>query len=618
MTLGITAQDIIIDETTGLQQPSDIDPTGNTNATLLYLLTLGTALEVASQVDFVHATASAGETITAVVLAQNSDGDPFSTTDGVNSQIQTVDGNYVWLFQDSTDPNVVIGVIGTSDPTDEPDEGGSLAFSFGLDPTSATNGDLYLVQYVPLLHPDAGDPDDQIDLTDIVFASVTGTSVVNFSQLGDAPSGHNNWYILDADTASTQQILVTAHDNGVQTEVNVSTQGLGVASQDIRFGRDLQIDLITGGTQSAGKDFTDTPTAPDYGTHIENVSSAGFSVSQSTPTNSVADIEIHAYNNNDNAEGAGLPGDDNDAEIEITGVTFKLNGVDTTAAALGITVDLSGTGLILQDVGEGVTVDFTTAGGVGGTFDRFFIKNIDTEHDFFDVKEVHYGGEVTNAGNEEVGSFINFDDDGPTIDAIGTPPELTVDETNLAGDDSADFSTFFSSDAGADGDAISYALGISAITNDSGLTDTLTGEAVLLSVNLSGDVEGRTAGTDDLVFTVSVDAAGVVSLDQARAIIHADATDANDSRTLAAADLITLTATITDGDGDQATATHNIGQNLNFEDDGPTIDAIGTPPELTVDETNLAGDDSADFSTFFSSDAGADGDAISYALGISA
>lgn len=33
MALEIEAQDIIIDETTGLQQPSDIDPTGNTNAT---------------------------------------------------------------------------------------------------------------------------------------------------------------------------------------------------------------------------------------------------------------------------------------------------------------------------------------------------------------------------------------------------------------------------------------------------------------------------------------------------------------------------------------------------------------------------------------------------------
>ncbi|WP_414815505.1 DUF5801 repeats-in-toxin domain-containing protein [Rhizobium sp. IY2] len=623
MALDITTQDIIIDETAGLTD-DDISPSAPPhvgNTTLQYLLGLDAAgglasPEVAYQSNFVVASASAGETITSVVLTQNSSGTPFSTTVGVNSGIRTVDGNYVWLFQDPTHPNVVIGVIGTANPLAEPAETGPLAFSLALISTSATNADLYTVQYVPLLHTDATNPDDRIDLTNKVFASVTGTSVVNFSQLDDAPSGHNNWYILDADAASPQKILVTAHDAGVQAEVNVSTQGFGVASQDVRFGRELQIDLITGGTQSAGKDFTDTPTAPDYGSHLENVSSAGFTISQSTPTDSLADIEIHAYNNNDNVEGAAFPGDDNDTEINITGVTFKLNGVATTAAALGITVNLTGNGLILENVGEGVTIDFTTAGGAGGTFDRFTIANIDTEHDFFDVKEVHYGGEVSNAYNEEVGSFINFDDDGPTMTATGVPPELTVDETNLAGNDSADFSTFFTSNAGADGDDITYALGINQVTNVSGLTDTETGQSVLLFIE-GGNVVGRAgSAAGAIVFTVSVSAAGVVTLDQARAVVHADATNPDDSRTLAAADLVTLTATITDGDGDQATATHNIGQNFNFEDDGPTITATGVPPELTVDETNLAGNDSADFSTFFTSNAGADGDDITYALGI--
>ncbi|KZS53211.1 hypothetical protein CO653_12080 [Rhizobium anhuiense] len=615
MALDITTQDIIIDETAGLTD-DDISPSAPPhvgNTTLQYLLGLDAAgglasPEVAYQSNFVVASASAGETITSVVLTQNSSGTPFSTTVGVNSGIRTVDGNYVWLFQDPTHPNVVIGVIGTANPLAEPAETGPLAFSLALISTSATNADLYTVQYVPLLHTDATNPDDRIDLTNKVFASVTGTSVVNFSQLDDAPSGHNNWYILDADAASPQKILVTAHDAGVQAEVNVSTQGFGVASQDVRFGRELQIDLITGGTQSAGKDFTDTPTAPDYGSHLENVSSAGFTISQSTPTDSLADIEIHAYNNNDNVEGAAFPGDDNDTEINITGVTFKLNGVATTAAALGITVNLTGNGLILENVGEGVTIDFTTAGGAGGTFDRFTIANIDTEHDFFDVKEVHYGGEVSNAYNEEVGSFINFDDDGPTITATGVPPELTVDETNLAGNDSADFSTFFTSNAGADSDDITYALGINQVTNVSGLTDTETGQSVLLFIE-GGNVVGRAgSAAGAIVFTVSVSAAGVVTLDQARAVVHADATNPDDSRTLAAADLVTLTATITDGDGDQATATHNIGQNFNFEDDGPTITVPfdGNPAITGIQHETLANVLNASASGAFGYNIGAD------------
>ncbi|MBX5145129.1 DUF5801 repeats-in-toxin domain-containing protein [Rhizobium lentis] len=627
MALDITTQDLIIDETVGLND-DDVSPAAppHNNATVQYLLGLDaagglTSPEVAHQSNFVVASASAGETISAVVLTQNASGTPYSITDGVNSGIRTVDGKYVWLFQDATHANVVIGVIGTSDPLAEPAETGPLAFSLALLSTSATNADLYTVQYVPLLHPDANNADDRIDLTNKVFASVTATSVVNFSQLDDAPSGHNNWYILNADAASPQKILVTAHDNGVQAEVNVSTQGLGVASQDVRFGRELQIDLITGGTQSAGKDFTNTPTAPDYGSHIENVFSAGFSVSQSTPTGTVADIEIHAYNNDDNVEGAAFPTDDNDTEINITGVTFKLNGVTKTAAELGITVNLAGTGLILENVGEGVTVDFTTAGGAGGTFDRFTIKNIDTEKDFFDVKEVHFSGAVGNAYNEEVGSFINFDDDGPSITATGTPPQLTVDETVLATNASADFSTFFTSNAGADGGAataITYALGISQAGSASGLTDTATGQSVLLYLE-GGNVVGRAgSAAGAIVFTVSVSAAGVVTLDQQRAIVHADAGNPDDSRTLAAANLVTLTATITDGDGDHAPATHNIGQNLNFEDDGPTITAAGTAPQVTVDETVLTTNATGDFATSFTSNAGADGAATTtYALGVS-
>src|SRR5215217_6632457 len=156
MALDIVTQDSIIDETTGLQDNdvnSSVPP--HNNATVQYLLSRDiagglTSPEVAFQANFVQASASAGETITSVVLTQNSSGTPFSTTVGVNSGIRTVDGNYVWLFQDS-DPshtNVVIGIIGTTDSAVEPAEDGPLAFSFALINTSNTTADLYTVRYV--------------------------------------------------------------------------------------------------------------------------------------------------------------------------------------------------------------------------------------------------------------------------------------------------------------------------------------------------------------------------------------------------------------------------------------------------------------------------------------
>ncbi|TPJ36041.1 DUF5801 repeats-in-toxin domain-containing protein [Mesorhizobium sp. B2-6-5] len=643
--LDITAQDIIVDETTGLQQPSEIDPTGNSNPTLVYLLSRDGAgglasPQVAFQSDFVMASASAGETINSVILTQNNSGTPFSTNVGVNSGIQTVDGNYVWLFQDPTHANVVIGVIGTSSQTIAPAADGSLAFSFGLSATSTTHADLYLVEYVPLLHPDTSNPDDRIDLNGKVFASVSGSTVVNFSQLGDAPPGHNKWYILDADAASPQKILVTAHDNGVQAEVNISTQGLGVSSQDVRFGRELQIDLINGGTQSAGKNFTNSPLAPDYGSHIETVISAGFSVSQSTPTNTKSDIEIHTYNNNDNAEGAALPGDDNDAEINISAVTFKLNGVATTAAALGITVDDSGPGLILHDVGEGVTVDFTA----DATFDRFTIKNVDTQKDYFDVKEVHFGGQSTNAYTEQVGSFINFDDDGPAASLTEETATLLHDETSgvdLNSDDqplgslpaafvalgsaigwasSASAVVTPNSNFGADAPGTeTLSLGVSGPNADSGF-DSLDGHNILLNVE-NGLVIGRvdvsndgSVAGDPVALAISIGQNGILSIAQYLAIAHSNPGDADDVQTMLDSALVAKLHAV-DGDGDSSDTSTAIGDKVQIRDDGPSITADGTKATITVDESNL-GDNSGDFSAAFHSNAGADGGDISYALGI--
>ena len=74
------------------------------------------------------------------------------------------------------------------------------------------------------------------------------------------------------------------------------------------------------------------------------------------------------------------------------------------------------------------------------------------------------------------------------------------------------------------------------------------------------------------MFTVSVDASGNVTLDQLRAVVH-PTDDPDESKTLSAANLVVLTATATDKDGDSASTPLNIGQQLVFKDDGPSITA---------------------------------------------
>ncbi|MBZ9910040.1 DUF5801 domain-containing protein, partial [Mesorhizobium sp. BR115XR7A] len=161
--------------------------------------------------------------------------------------------------------------------------------------------------------------------------------------------------------------------------------------------------------------------------------------------------------------------------------------------------------------------------------------------------------------------------------------------------------------------AVTYALAVTA--GSTGLIDTATNQEVVLSVTAGGVVEGRTSGTSDLVFTVSVDASGNVTLDQIRALVHSNPNDPNDNATLSADNLVKLTATVTDKDGDHQSATLNIGQNLNFHDDGPSISTTGTEPTLTVDESSL-GSNAADFAAVFTPHAGADGGAMSYTLDI--
>jgi hypothetical protein len=651
MALDITTQDIIIDETTGLQK-DDVNPSvppHDANATLTYLLTLDdpgglTSPEVAFQEDFVVASASAGESITSVVLAQNSSGTPFSTTVGVNSGIQTVDGDYVWLFQDPNNANVVIGVIGTSDPLAEPSESGPLAFSIGLDSTSNTNADLYTVQYVPLLHPDDTDPDDRIDLTDKVFASVTGTSEVSFAG-GDAASGNHDFYLINSTDDASKQLLVIGLNGGT---ANVSEQGFGINNQSINPNETLQVDFVTGGNLAAG-DAAEI----QYGSHIETITQAGFTINQITPSSpdKRVDIQISAFNNTGNEQGTDFFDGTATSAVNITSLelsgasgfasTIVANGTYATASG-NVTVSGLGTGVVtVTGLDNVTTVDVTTS----SPMDRLQVKGVDS-NEGLDITEFHFTSQTTNAHNEEVGSFINFDDDGPTVTAEGTVPTLTTDDTDIPDTDSADFSTVFSAVFGTDGfkdsddndiedaDAVTYALNVKSDAVDSGLDDTLSGDNILLRLNASGEVEGYLENdTTTVAFLISVDAnSGEVTLTQNRSIVHNDPADPEESgasaAALAAADLVTLTATATDGDGDTDEATADIGDAFTFEDDGPTVTAEGTVPTLTTDDTDIPDTDTADFSTIFSAVFGTDGfkdsddndvqdaDAVTYALDV--
>ena len=592
MALDITAQDLIVDETTGLQD----DDSSVSNSTVTYLLGLDgsgglTSPQVAYQTNFVTASASAGETISSVVLSQDADGTPFSTSVGVNSGIQTVDGNYVWLFQDATHSNVVIGVIGTDDPTIAPAANGPLAFSFALVSTSSTTSDLYTVQYVPLLHPDGTNPDDTIDLADKVFASVSATTTASFLGSNAAP-GNNDFYLINSTTSPANQLLVIGLNGGT---ANVSTQGFGVDNQSINPGETLQVDFVTGGNLAAG-----SASQIQYGSHIETITQAGFTINQITPSQPTkrVDISISAFNNTGDEQGSNFFDGTVADPVNITSITLSgtsgfpspITEDNTYATASGdVVISGLGTGTVtIRGLDNVTVVDVTTS----APMDRLQVTGVDT-NEGLDITEFHFSTTTPDAYTEQVGSFINFDDDGPAIDpSAATVPTLTTDDTDIP--DSAgptSFAGLFTADFGEDGfkdaddnnvqdaDAISYALGVKDGGSNvlSGLTDTLTGDAVVLN-KVGNDIVGTVTGTALEVLRISVDAStGAVTFTQSRSVVHNDPADPDEpgasAAGFAAADLVTLTATITDGDGDTDSATRNIGDAFRLQDDGPAITA---------------------------------------------
>ena len=113
---------------------------------------------------------------------------------------------------------------------------------------------------------------------------------------------------------------------------------------------------------------------------------------------------------------------------------------------------------------------------------------------------------------------------------------------------------------------------------------------MLLTVNGGGVVEGRTAVGGDLVFTLVVDAStGVVTLSDFRAVHQGAGEDPDQSEAISlnsVANLVTLTATITDTDGDNQSATIDLGRQVFFLDDGPSETAVSSGVTVALDEGN--------------------------------
>ncbi|WP_444677834.1 retention module-containing protein [Halomonas sp. E19] len=207
------------------------------------------------------------------------------------------------------------------------------------------------------------------------------------------------------------------------------------------------------------------------------------------------------------------------------------------------------------------------------------------------------GDTATDTLTADLGGTIRIVDDVPSID-IGAAAELASLLTTDAalGTDSAalrDFFNIVSTSFGGDGAAAegskawSYSLSLgngvagSVAQDGSGENISSGGQLVYLHL-IDGSVVGSTAASaddvdgDNTVFVVSL-ADGNLVLDQQQAIDHPTASNASEVLHLGAGQiLLTGSVTVTDADGDQDTdsAIVDLGSQLGFQDDGPSLSAL--------------------------------------------
>ncbi|MGN5164406.1 DUF5801 repeats-in-toxin domain-containing protein [Aeromonas hydrophila] len=224
---------------------------------------------------------------------------------------------------------------------------------------------------------------------------------------------------------------------------------------------------------------------------------------------------------------------------------------------------------------------------------------------------------VTDADGDSASASVDlgangvfrFEDDGPRAGLAVEAPRLgaTVDESLVSlggvGSDGVASATLsaanvqaqFNPAFGADGaGSIGYSLALTGTNVASGLyavdPAAANGQGAAIVLNQVGNViTGSAGGVDYFTLTIN-QSTGEVTLALLDNVWHGDTTNADDSVALTLGQgVLTLVQTVTDADGDSASASVDLGANgvFRFEDDGPRAGLAEEAPRLgaTVDES---------------------------------
>ncbi len=617
----------------GVSNPGH-DPNGIFGLPLGYARSTGSALQI-DNVSFGADGPSASNSQVYSLTLTDSGG--HSTTGPVDSGIKTTEGNEIFLFVEN---GLIVGRYDGNDAgTDVTNTGTDpAAFAIAIDPA---NGQVSVVQYVSLFHgsPDVGvDSDEAVSLAgaagsveatltvtdgdgDVASASANISGGVLFED--DGPTVHviaKPTFSLTADELPGNQAddvtgPLTVFDNVANKGddpdepgptlafATSSASSLAILPIVSSFGVDgpsatnsVVYSLTLGGADglASGLKVTDGNTISLYsetdGTHswivgrVDGGTFAGqaafaIAIDPATGAVSIADYLslFHPNPNNPNDT------DTLNSHTILANVTLTDGDGDTASDS----ADISGR-IHIRDDGPTVSVEANENFSV--THDETLGLQSAPFGDDNDILFTPVFNGVSNPGHDPDGIFGL-----PLGYARSTGSALQIDNVNFGADGpSASNSQVYSltlTDSG--GHSTTGPV-------DSGIKTTEGNEIFLFVENglIVGRYDGSDAGTDvtntgtdPAAFAIAIDPAnGQVSVVQYVSLFHGSpdvGVDSDEAVSLAgAAGSVEATLTVTDGDGDVASASANISGGVLFEDDGPTVHVIAKPTfSLTADES---------------------------------
>ncbi|WPS57168.1 retention module-containing protein [Aeromonas dhakensis] len=489
---------------------------------------------------------------------------------------------------------------------------------------------------------------NQLTVTGINYNPATGTGSVSYSYTLNDSETHTQ-PANDASLVESFNVVLVDPDGDTAN-----------GSLDVVILDDVPSVTLTSNTEGLGTVSVDESLVSLGGVGGDGVASASLSA---------ADVQAQ-FNPAFGADGAGSIG----YSLALSGsnVASGLYAVDPLAAnGQGAAILLNQVGNVITGSAGGVDYFTLTINPTSGEVTLALLDNVwhgDTSNADDSVALTVGQGvltlvqTVTDADGDRASAAVDlgansvfrFEDDGPRAGLAEEAPSLgaTVDESlvslgGVGGDgvasaslSAADVQAQFNPAFGADGaGSIGYSLALSGSNVASGLyaVDPLAanGQGAAILLNQVGNViTGSAGGVDYFTLTINP-TSGEVTLALLDNVWHGDTSNADDSVALTVGQgVLTLVQTVTDADGDRASAAVDLGANsvFRFEDDGPRAGLAEEAPSLraTVDESlvslgGVGGDgvasaslSAADVQAQFNPAFGADGaGSIGYSLALS-